>query len=147
MSHLPRLSSFILFIALCISAACWLMPMFSPAPRALAALPTHASSSPNLSVAAGLLGGQKTSSNTNQFQLNGIVQAANTRDSVAIINEIGKTAKAVKVGEKLTAETSLSEIHDDYVLLNDHGNSTRITLLTDNKPLLKVTPASPVATP
>lgn len=145
MSQLPRLLNFVLFIALCVSLAWWLMPLFSPAPRALSAPPANLVSAPNLSSAAALLGGQASLASNNQYQLTGIVRAQNARDSVAILSTTGQPALSVKAGSKLASEISLSEIHADYVLLDDHGSLKRIALSRENKAILKVNPPAPVA--
>lgn len=140
MSTLPRLLSFVLFIALCVSLAWWLMPLFSPTPRALVAPPAQAVSAPNLNSAAALLGGQTSLATNNQYQLTGIVRAQDARDSVAILSAAGQAALSVKVGKKLGDELSVSEIHADYVVLNDHGNLKRIALASATKAALKVNP-------
>lgn len=145
MSRLPRLLSFALFIALCVSSAWWLMPLFSPAPRALSAPASPTLSAPNLSAAAALLGGQTSSAANNAYQLTGIVRAQNALDSVAILSTVGQPAISVKVGTKLAAEISVSEIHADAVLLNDHGNVKRIAIAVENKAALKVNQLSPAA--
>ncbi|MDH2918903.1 MAG: type II secretion system protein N [Sideroxydans sp.] len=140
MSRLPKLISFALFIVLCMSSAWWLMPLFSPAPRALSAPASPTLSAPNLSAAAALLGGQTSLATNNQYQLTGIVRAQDARDSVAILSTAGQPAISVKVGTKLAAEMSVSEIHADYVLLDDHGHAKRIALASENKAALKVNP-------
>ena len=146
MSRLPRLISFALFLALCVSSAWWLMPLFSPAPRALSAPASPTLSAPNLSAAAALLGGQTSSAANNAYQLTGIVRAQNAHDSVAILSTAGQAPFSVKVGAKLAAEISVSEIHADAVLLNDHGSVKRIALAIENKSALNVNQLSPAAT-
>lgn len=121
--------------------------MLSPAPRSLIAPPVQTLSAPNLTAAAALLGGQQSVASTHQFQLNGIVRAAYAQDSVAIISAAGNAAQTVKVGDKLAADTRLSEIQADYVVLTEHGNARRVALAADHKPVLKVNQLSPVATP
>lgn len=145
MPTLPRLLSFLLFIALCMSLAWWLMPLFSPAPRSLSAPPSSTFSAPNLSSASALLGGQTSLASNNQYQLTGIVRAQDARDSVAILSSAGQPAMSVKIGAKIASEINLSEIHADYVLLDDHGSLKRIALSRENKVILKVNPPAPVA--
>lgn len=132
MLSLPRLLSFILFLALCASLTVWIMPLFSPAPRTLLAPATStlSNTTPNLSSAATLLGGINNAPSDTQYQLTGIVRAQNTHDSVAILSVAGQTAISLKVGEKFADGIKLSEIHADYVVLNDHGNDKRIALVT-----------------
>ncbi|MGB7651309.1 MAG: type II secretion system protein N [Gallionella sp.] len=145
MPTLPRLFSFLLFIALCMSLAWWLMPLFSPAPRTLSAPPSSPFSAPNLSSASALLGGQTSLASNSQYQLTGIVRAQNARDSVAILSSAGQPAMSVKIGAKIASEMRVSEIHGDYVLLDDHGQSKRIALASEPKTALKVNPPAPAS--
>ncbi len=140
MSALPRLLSFLLFIGLCVSLAWWLMPLFSPAPRALSAPPRSTLIAPNLSTASTLLGGQTSLASNNQYQLTGIVRAQNSRDSVAILSSAGQAGISVKIGKKVTSEMTVSEIHANYVLLDTHGQVQRIDLANDHKSTVKVNP-------
>ncbi len=145
MPTLPRLLSFLLFIALCMSLAWWLMPLFSPAPRTLSAPPSSPFGAPNLSTASALLGGQTSLASNNQYQLTGIVRAQDTRDSVAILSSAGQPAMSVKIGTKIASEMSVSEIHADYVLLDDHGQTKRIALANEHKSAVPFNPPTPAS--
>ena len=89
MKRMPQITSFILFIALCVSAAYWAMQSFNPPLRAVAA-PPSVQAIPSLDAAANLLGGHATAVVATNFQLTGVVMASNPADSVAILVASGK---------------------------------------------------------
>ena len=90
MNRLPQITSFVLFIALCVSAAYWGMQLFNPPLRAVAAPPPSIQPTPSLDSAASLLGGHATAVVASNFQLTGVVMASNPAESVAILVANGK---------------------------------------------------------
>jgi general secretion pathway protein C len=128
MKRLPLITSFVLFIALCVSAAYWAMQMFNPPLRAVAAPPQSAQSVPKLDAAAGLLGGHSNAVVASNFQLKGVVVASNPAESVAILAANGQPAQAVRVDSQVLPGVTVKEVNKHFVLLSDHGVIKRVTL-------------------
>ncbi len=121
MKRWPLVTSFVMFIALCVSAAYWAMQMFSPPPRAVAAPPEITQAGPNLDAAAGLLGGHANAVVASNFQLKGVVVASKPEESVAILVANGKPAQSVRVNSEVLPGVVLKEVNKRYVLLSEHG--------------------------
>ncbi len=121
MKRLPLITSFALFIALCVSAAYWAMQLFSPPPRPVAAPPQIAQAGPNLDAAASLLGGHANAVVASNFQLKGVVVASKPEESVAILAANGKPAQSVRVNSEVLPGVVLKEVNKRYVLLSEHG--------------------------
>ena len=75
MNRAPLLTSFVLFLALCVSAAYWGMQLFNPPLRAVAAPPQSNQAAASLDAAAGLFGGHANAVLASNFQLKGVVVA------------------------------------------------------------------------
>lgn len=131
MKRLPLITSFILFIALCVSAAYWGMEYFKPKQRALAAPPQAAQPAPRLDAAASLLGGQSTAAVASNFQLKGVVVASDPAESVAILSANGKAAQTIRTNEEVAPGITVNEIHDRYVLVSEGGVIKRVELPAD----------------
>jgi general secretion pathway protein C len=138
MKHLPLITSFILFIALCVSAAYWAMQMFNPPQRAVAAPPRSAQAGPDLNAAAGLLGGHSNAVVASNFQLKGVVVASNPAESVAILAANGKPAQAVRVNSQVLPGVTVKEVNKQYVLISENGVMKRVDLPADAKRQIKV---------
>lgn len=128
MKRWPAITSFILFIALCVSAAYWAMQFFKPQPRAMVVPPPATEHAPELSAAAGLLGGSMRGSVTGQFQLTGIILADHPVESIAIIAANGKPARPFRVHAEIQAGVSVQEVQRGYVLLQQNGKLQRLEL-------------------
>ena len=94
MKRLPLLVSFIAVVALSASLAYWALQWFAPPQRPIAAVPVSAAPPASVEAAAGLFGGQQVSITVSNYQLKGVVAAANGRRSAAIIEVDGKPARA-----------------------------------------------------
>lgn len=128
MKRLPGFASFAMFIVLCVSAAYWAMQLFQPPARAVAAAPQAEPSELPLDAAKRLFGGGATVNLASNYQLKGVVAAARSEDSVAILATDGKPAKAVATGGELTPGVTVREVHPHYVLLSEAGAVKRVEL-------------------
>jgi general secretion pathway protein C len=127
MKRWPLIASFVLFIALCVSAAYWSMQLFNPPLRAVAAPPQSIQPAPSLDAAAALLGGH-SSAVTSDFQLKGVVMASDPADSVAILAANGKKPQAVRTNAEVVPGVTVKEVHSRYVLLSEGGVIKRVEL-------------------
>jgi general secretion pathway protein C len=129
--RVPLLLSLAGLILLAVSLAYWILQLYQPPQRPIAAVPHSAMPDPAIDAAATLFGGQIAVASATNYQLTGIVYAG--RDSVAIIVADGSPPKALKLGKELTAGITLSEVHPRYVMLSDGGVMKRIDLAADAK--------------
>lgn len=128
MKRWPVMTSFVLFIVLCVSAAYWAMQIFNPPLRKVAAPPQSIQAGPDLDAAASLLGGHSNAVIASNFQLKGVVVAANPAESVAILAANGQTAQAIRVNSDVLPGVTVKEVNKRYVLLSEHGVIKRVTL-------------------
>jgi general secretion pathway protein C len=133
MKRWPLITSFILFIALCVSAAYWAMQLFKPPMRAIAAPPHAIRPLPRLDAAANLLGGHSIATVASNFQLKGVVVASNVNESVAILSANGKPAQAVRINAEVLPGVTVNEINRSYVLLSENGIIKRVELPVNAK--------------
>ena len=127
MKRLPRIASFILFIALCMSAAYWAMQIYKPPQRAIAA-PSQTDRPARLDAAAGLFGGRSSFAVAGNFQLTGVVVASDPSESVAILAVNGKPALAVRTNSEVMPGVTVKEVHKGYALLLENGVVKRVEL-------------------
>jgi general secretion pathway protein C len=128
MKRWPAITSFILFIALCVSAAYWAMQFFQPPIRSIVAPPAAPQQAPELSAAAGLLGGSVQASAASNFRLTGIIIAGHPSDSIAIIAADGKPARPFRVNAEIKTGVRVQEIQPGYVLLQQNEKVQRLEL-------------------
>lgn len=133
MKRWPLITSFVLFIALCVSAAYWAMQLFKPPIRSVAAPPQTAQTVPTLDAAAGLLGGHSSAVAASNFQLKGVVVASNPAESVAILAANGKKPQAVRTHAEVMPGVTVTEVQRDHVLLSEGGVIKRVDLPKDAK--------------
>ena len=133
MKRLPLITSFLLFIALCVSAAYWAMQLYKPAARPVAAPPRTEQPMPSLDAAANLLGGHSTAVVASNFQLKGVVMASNPAESVAILVANGKKPQAVRANAEVVPGVTVKEVQRDHVLLSEGGVTKRVELPKDAK--------------
>jgi general secretion pathway protein C len=131
MKRLPQITSFVLFIALCVSAAYWAMQLFKPPQRAVIQPPQASYSAPRLDAAAGLLGGRSSFAVASNFQLKGVVVASNPAESIAILSANGKPAQSIRINTEVVPGVSVKEVQKDYVLLSEGGAMKRVELPAD----------------
>jgi len=130
MNRWPQISSFILFIVLCMSIAYWAMQIYKPPQRAIAA-PSQTGRSASLDAAAGLFGGRSSFAVSSNFQLTGVVVANDPLESVAILAVNGKPAQAVSVNKEIVPGVTVKEVHKGYVLMLEGGVVKRVELPVD----------------
>jgi general secretion pathway protein C len=130
--RLPLLFSLVGVILLAASLAYWILQLYQPPQRPLAAVAHTAMPPPPIDAAATLFGGQVSTASASNYQLTGIVSAG--RDSVAIIVAEGSPPKAIRMGKELVPGITLAEVHPRYVMLSDGGVMKRLDLAPDAKP-------------
>lgn len=130
MKRWPLIVTFVLFIAMCVSAAYWAMQLFKPRSHAVAA-PTQPA--PKLEMAANLFGGHQVVAVASNFQLKGVVVASNPVESVAILAVNGKPAQATRVNKEVAPGVTIKEVHSRHVLLLENGSVKRVDLPEDAK--------------
>ena len=133
MKRWPLVATFVLFIAVCVSAAYWAMQLFKPPLRPVAAPPQTVQIAPRLDAAAALFGGRPTIAVASNFQLKGVVVAGNAAESIAILAAGGKPAQVVKTNEEVAPGVKVTEVHPRYVLLSEGGVVKRVELPEDMK--------------
>jgi general secretion pathway protein C len=131
MKRLPILLSLFALVALSASIAYWVLQLYQPAQRPLAATQAAAMPEPAIDAAATLFGGQASAAVASNYQLTGVVAAG--RESVAIIVADGAPPKALKLGKEVVAGVTVHEVHPRYVMLSDGGVLKRIELAVEGK--------------
>jgi general secretion pathway protein C len=119
-------------ILLAASLAYWVLQLYQPPQRPIAAVPRSGMPEPQIEAAATLFGGQAVTASATSYQLTGIVAAGN--ESVAIIVAEGSPPKALRVGKELVPGITLAEVHPRYVMLSDGGVMKRLDLAADTRP-------------
>ncbi len=137
MKRWPLIASFVLFIALCISAAYWAMQLLQPPMRAVVAPPRVFQPAPGPDAAAGLLGGHTTAVAASNYQLKGVIISNDPAESVAILSFNGKPAQAIRTNAEIAHGVTLKEVNRRYVLLSEGGALKRIELPEGAKAQLK----------
>jgi general secretion pathway protein C len=134
MKRLPIVLSLVALILLAASIAYWVLQLYQPQQRPLAAAPLASMPDPSVDAAATLFGGQPSAAVVSNFQLTGIVAAGSDGDSVAILVADGAPPQALRVGKEVAPGVTVSEVHPRYVMLSDGGVMKRVDLATDTKP-------------
>lgn len=129
MKRLPLLLSFVMFIALCLSLSYWGMQMFKPAVRAVSAPVSAAAFEPGVGQWGSVFGRNPLAEvAASNYQVKGVVVAADARDSAAIISADGKPALTIAVEQELSPGVKLVEVHEAYILISEAGLIKRIEL-------------------
>ena len=138
MKRWPLSVSFVLFIALCVSAAYWTIQFLKPPVRAVAAPPQVVQPAPKLDGAAVLFGGRSSVAAAGNFQLKGVVVASNPAESVAILSANGKPARSVRSNAEVIPGVTVKEVQREYVLLLENGVAKRVDLPAKAKAPIEV---------
>ena len=134
MKRWPLLVSFVLFIALCVSATYWGMQLYKPPARAVAAPPPAVAAPPDPRAAVVLFGGRQSPvAVATNYQLRGVVSAGVNGESIAILAADGKPAEAIRANREIQPGVIVKEVHPRYVLLQDNGVTKRVELPDDAK--------------
>ncbi|MFL6675501.1 MAG: type II secretion system protein N [Massilia sp.] len=131
MKRLPILLSLLALIVLAASLAYWVLQLYQPPQRPLAAAPQAVLPEPAIDAAATLFGGQAAAAVATNYTLTGVVAAG--RESVAIIVAEGSPPKALRIGKELVPGVTVSEVHPRYVMLSDGGVMKRIDLPAETR--------------
>lgn len=145
MKRMPLLLTLLALVALSASVAYWVLQLYKPDQRPLAAAPVMAAPPPSVDAAATLFGGQAMAAVATNYQLTGVVAAG--RNSVAILIADGQPAKAFPIGKELSAGVVVKEVHPRYVMLSEGGILKRIELAVDAKPPADMTAPLPMEAP
>ena len=134
MKRWPLLTSFVLFIALCVSATYWGMQFYKPPARPVAAPPPAVQAPPDPRAAVVLFGGrQGPVAVATNYQLRGVVASGTSGESVAILSADGKPPEAVRANREIQPGVIVKEVHPRYVLLQENGVMKRVELPEDAK--------------
>jgi general secretion pathway protein C len=128
MKRLPLFVSFAAVVALSASLAFWFMALVKAPQRPLAAVVSQGPPEPAPDAAAGLFGGRLQVAALSNYQLKGVVAAANGRGSVAILASDAKPAQAYPVGAEVAPGVTVKEVRPLFVLLSDGGVAKRVEL-------------------
>lgn len=139
--RLPLLFSLLAVIALSASIAYWVMALYKPQQRPMAAIAEASAPDPVPDAAATLFGGQAVSVVASNYQLTGVVAAG--RESVAILVADGQPPRALQVGKEVASGVVVREVHPKYVMLSEGGVLKRIELATDATAGTSLTLAAP----
>ncbi len=145
MKRLPLIVSLLAVIALSASLAYWVMELYKPKQRPLAAIAEASLPEPAPDAAATLFGGQVVSVVASNYRLTGVVAAG--RDSAAILVADGQPPKALKVGAEIAPGVTVREVHPRYVMLSEGGVLKRIDLAADDKAAASMGGAAPTYDP
>jgi general secretion pathway protein C len=147
MKRWPLLVSFVLFIALCVSATYWGMQLYKPPARAVAAPPPAVQSPPDPRAAVVLFGGrQGPVAVATNYQLRGVVSSGTSGESIAILAADGKPAEAIRANREIQPGVIVKEVHPRYVLLQENGVMKRVELPEDAKGISVVSGNRPPVT-
>lgn len=138
--RLPLLLSLLALILLAASIAYWVLQLYKPEQRPLAAAPVATQPPPSPEAAATLFGGQPTAVISN-FQLTGVVAAG--ADSAVILVADGQPARAVRIGREIAPGVTVAEVHRRYVMLSDGGVMKRVELAPDTGQSTAIMPPEP----
>jgi general secretion pathway protein C len=141
MKRLPIFLSLLALVALSASVAYWVLQLYQPPQRPLAAVPLAVAPAPAIDAAATLFGGQPSAAVASNYQLTGVVAAG--RESVAIIIADNGAPKALPLGKEVAAGVTVREVHPRYVMLSDGGVLKRIDLAADTHASAGGAPGAP----
>lgn len=130
--RLPLLLSLLALILLAASIAYWVLQLYKPEQRPLAAAPIASQAEPSPDAAATLFGGQPSVAAISNYQLVGVVAAG--ANSAVILVADGAPPQAVKVGREIVPGVVVQEVHAKYVMLSEGGVMKRVELAADTKP-------------
>ena len=145
MKRLPILFTLLAVIALSASIAYWVMELYKPAQRPLAAMPQASMADPSPEVAATLFGGQAMAAVASNYQLTGVI--ASGANGVAILTADGQPPKAIPVGKEFSSGVVLKEVQPRFVMLSEGGVLKRIELAADDKAGASLSMAPPGGMP
>ena len=126
--RLPLLLTLLALILLAASIAYWVLQLYKPEQRPLAAAPVASQPEPSPDAAATLFGGQPSVAAISNYQLTGVVAAG--PNSAVIMVADGAPPVAVRIGREIAPGVVLQEVHAKYVMLSEGGVMKRVELAT-----------------
>ena len=129
MKRLPEVMSFFAVVVLSVSLAYWAMQLFTVPQRPLAAAQLQDRPPASLEAAGALFGGQSTVAAVSQYQLRGVIAAADGHGSMAILALDNKPAMVLAVGATVVPGVTVKEVTPRYVLLLDGGIVKRVEMM------------------
>lgn len=126
--RLPLLISFVLFLALCASGAYWGTKLFKPKAREVVAPPPVAQAEIGIDGAVGLFGGKLVAAVASNYQLKGVISGHDPRRGIAILSADGQPSEAIPAGKKSSSGVEVTEVHPQYVMLNESGVAKRLDM-------------------
>ncbi|MFZ6772203.1 type II secretion system protein N [Undibacterium sp. SXout7W] len=127
MKRLPILLSVLTFILLCMSLSFWGLHLFKPAARAVS-MPAIQQPEPSAGGWGALFGNAQAVQVASNYQLQGVVLAKRSDESLAIISTNGKPANAIAINRSIASGVVLKEVHEQYVLISEAGVIRRVEL-------------------
>jgi len=131
LKRLPLICSVAAVAVLSASLAYWGLQLFKPKQRPIAPPPVTQAAEANVDAARGLFGGQTAVAAVSNYQLRGVVAAANGRGSAAIISADGQPAQAYPVGKEVAPGVVVKEVQPRFVTLLEGGVQKRLDLAVD----------------
>jgi general secretion pathway protein C len=148
LKRLPLICSVAAVAALSASLAYWGLQLFKPKQRPIAPPPAAQAAEVNVDAARGLFGGQTAVAQVSNYQLRGVVAAANGRGSAAIISADAQPAKAYGVGAEVAPGVTVKDVQPRFVTLLEGGIQKRIDLAVDEGSAASgVQPVQPLVPP
>jgi general secretion pathway protein C len=129
MKRLPIVLTLLALIALAASIAYWVLQLYKPAQRPIAAAPVVSAAEPAIDAAATLFGGQPTAVAISNSQLTGVISAG--PNSAVILVAEGSPPKAVRIGREIVPGVTVAEVHARYIMLSEGGVMKRVDLAPD----------------
>ncbi len=129
MKRLPLLMSFVMFVLLCMSLSYWGMQVIKPKVRSVNA-PANTNTVEPGEGQWGLLFGRNpiAEAAASNYQLKGVVVAAQPLDSAAILSADGKSPQTIAVGKELSPGVILQEVHTTHIVISEAGAVKRVDL-------------------
>lgn len=132
--RMALLASFVLFIAVCASAAYWAMQLFKPPARPVAPAPQEKVAAVNTAAAGSLFGGRAgEAAAASNFKLQGLVLASGLAGTSLIMSVDGKPAQSFRADREISPGVTVKEVHPGYVVLMDNGVQKRVELPAELK--------------
>ena len=129
MRRIRALATPALLLILIGSITAWALYFLKPVSLPVAALVTQpAEVTPSLAVAADLFGRADGATAAVNIELRGVILGNPHAASIAIVIPEGGTVREVKTGAEIVDGVTIKEIHNQHIILQDHGLSRTVSL-------------------
>ncbi len=144
MRRIRALATPALLLILIGSITAWALYFLKPVSLPVAALVTQpAEVTPSLAVAADLFGRADGATAAVNIELRGVILGNPHAASIAIVIPEGGTVREVKTGDQVMEGVIIKEIHNQHIILLDHGVSRMVGLRELEPPETKSADRSP----